>query len=127
MALEIKNRYSFGHDNKTANELAILVAFGVKKATCWRYIEGESLPELGELSVIQNAKQEDVCIVETTAVEIKSYNQVDEEFAELEGEGDKSLEYWRQAHKDFFTKEGFFEEEMQLVCEQFKLISLLKF
>ncbi|MCT4606010.1 MAG: ASCH domain-containing protein [Marinisporobacter sp.] len=28
-----------------------------------------------------------------------------EEFAKTEGEGDKSLKYWRKVHIDFFTRE----------------------
>ena len=60
-------------------------------------------------------------------MEIRNYNEVDEEFARTEGEGDLSLRYWREAHQIFFSrvlpkigKE--FSVEMPLVCENFKLI-----
>jgi uncharacterized protein YhfF len=40
-----------------------------------------------------------LCIVETTEVTLRMYNEVDAEFAREEGEGDLSLEYWREAHR----------------------------
>jgi uncharacterized protein YhfF len=60
-------------------------------------------------------------------VTIKPFSEVDEEFARLEGEGDKSLEYWRKTHIDFFTKELEgekieFSEDMLVVCEEFEVI-----
>ncbi len=43
-----------------------------------------------------------------------------------EMEGDRSLEYWRNTHRRFFTDElrvdGLdFDEEMELVCEEFEV------
>ena len=43
------------------------------------------------------------------------------------GDGDRSLAYWRKVHKEFFTEElasidRKFDEEMQLVCEEFELV-----
>ena len=32
------------------------------------------------------------------------FDEVDEEHAYLEGEGDRSLEYWREVHERFFTE-----------------------
>ena len=42
-----------------------------------------------------------LCIVETTEVTIRHYNEVDADFAQAEGEGDFSLDYWREAHQKF--------------------------
>jgi trigger factor len=60
-------------------------------------------------------------------VEAAKLPEVDAEFAREEGEGDLSLRYWREAHRNFFSrllpkigKE--FSEEMPLVCERFRLI-----
>ena len=46
------------------------------------------------------------------------------EYAYKEGEGDKSLEYWKKVHKDFFIKEaeGNFNESMEVLCEEFELL-----
>jgi uncharacterized protein YhfF len=52
---------------------------------------------------------------------------VDEEFAYSEGEGDRSLEYWRKAHIRYFKRvlskiKKEFSEEMPIVCERFKVV-----
>lgn len=55
------------------------------------------------------------------------YCDVTEDFALKEGEGDRTLAYWRRVHEDFFTQElraeGLeFSPEMKVVCEQFELV-----
>ena len=45
----------------------------------------------------------------------------------LEGEGNRSLEYWRQVHEEFFTEElktiqQKFDTKMELVCEEFEVV-----
>ena len=65
--------------------------------------------------------------VDTYEITIRQFREVDAEFAAEEGEGDLSLEYWRQAHEEFFTNEGeiegyAFSEEMLLVCERFRVV-----
>ncbi|MEJ7388459.1 ASCH domain-containing protein, partial [Staphylococcus epidermidis] len=50
-----------------------------------------------------------------------------EHHAFLEGEGDKSLTYWREAHTAFFkpyyeSLEIDFNETSMMVCEEFKLL-----
>ncbi|OAT33655.1 hypothetical protein M975_1016 [Buttiauxella brennerae ATCC 51605] len=53
------------------------------------------------------------------------FSDVTEEFARKEGEGDLSLEYWRREHKAFFTREGFYSDDMELVAEEFEVIEVL--
>ncbi len=60
-------------------------------------------------------------------MEIKPYDQVDAAFAYEEGEGDRSLAYWREAHRRFFTRTlavigREFDETMPLVCERFRVL-----
>ena len=123
--------YYFCSDEDSANHLADLVVQGEKQATAsllWSYeADNEPLPEVGQLSVITNWKGEPQCIVEVTEVEIKPYIEVTAEFAFIEGEGDKSLEYWRKVHWEFFSKECDENgkqptEEMLVILEQFKVI-----
>ena len=51
-----------------------------------------------------------------------------EEYAFIEGEGDKSLSYWKEAHTQVFTREcredfGMdFSEDMDCVCEYFEVV-----
>ena len=122
--------YYFCADEESANLCADLVLSGDKRATAglkWSYeAEGESLPEVGLLSVITNWDGVPQCIIEVTSVEVMPYNKVSADFAFEEGEGDKSLEFWRRVHWKFFSKEC--EEigreptqDMPVVLEQFKI------
>jgi uncharacterized protein YhfF len=36
----------------------------------------------------------------------RRFDEVDEAFAHDEGEGDRSLQYWREAHQRYFTRLG---------------------
>ena len=120
--------WSFGGD---PDGLANLVARGIKTATCSAYelyeIEGEALPEIGERSVILDSKENAICIIETTKVYLKRFDEVAADHAFKEGEGDRSLTYWRKVHRDFFEGEmktvgRHFDEKMMLVCEEFGVI-----
>lgn len=66
-------------------------------------LAGEALPKGGEYWIIQDSKMEPRCIVKTIRVEVNRFDQITEEIAKAEGEGDLSIEYWRKAHIDFFT------------------------
>ena len=123
--------WSFGDSPEMADELGQLVLSGLKTATCcslWALeLEKEPLPERGNYSVLLDGRKEPLCVILTTEVETKPYNEVDANFARAEGEGDRSLVYWREAHRRFFTREGSslgygFEETMPLVCERFQVV-----
>lgn len=125
------NRYGFGDSAEMADELGELVRQGVKDGTTslmWEHeVDGEPIPLVGEVAVILNGKGEPLCIVETTQVDVMPFNEVDEQFAYDEGEGDRSLAYWRRAHEEFFGRvcEAIGrtpEETMPVVCERFRLI-----
>ena len=47
------------------------------------------------------------------------------ELASKEGEGDLSLEYWKEGHIRYFEREGTYSEEMELVFEEFELTEIL--
>ena len=113
------------------DELAQLVLQGEKTATSSAYdiyqVKNQPLPRVGEYSVILNFKREAVCIIRTTKVQILPFDKVDEQHARKEGEGDKSLSYWRKIHRDFFTaalqKIGLsFDESRNVVCEEFEVV-----
>lgn len=123
--------WRFGGDDAMANELAKLVADGIKTATASVYqfykIENSPLPPIGGLNMILDADHHAVCITETTKVYTCPFCEVSESHAFKEGEGDLSLAYWRKVHKDFFTEElktyGLaFDEQMMVVCEEFKVV-----
>lgn len=121
-------------DNETdANELGALVQAGIKTATCSLFelyeAEGEALPQVGGLSIIINWNGDPLCVIETTEVQVKPFNTVDSQFASDEGEGDRSLAYWREVHWRFFSKESASigrepREDMLVVCEHFRVVFL---
>ncbi|AGE75895.1 TPA: ASCH domain-containing protein [Bacillus thuringiensis] len=115
------------------NYLAQLVIDGIKTATCSGHIfyelEHESLPTTIDYSIILNSNDEPVAIIKTIEVTVTPMNEVSEEFAIAEGEGDRTYNYWRDTHVRFFTKElnelGLnFSEDMLLVCERFELVDV---
>lgn len=115
--------------------LAQLVIDGVKKATCSGYVfyevENEPLPTTEDYSVVLNSKDEPVAIIKTVDVQIMPMNEVSEEFAISEGEGDRTYQYWWDVHVEFFTKElrkigKEYSEDMLLVCERFELVDANK-
>ncbi len=121
----------WGDGPEMANELGALIAQGLKTGTCsalWEWeAEGKTPTQVGEITVALDGRGEPLCIVETVDVSIRKYNEVDADFARAEGEGDLSLEYWRKAHKNFFTRvlakfDREFSEDMPLVCERFRVI-----
>ena len=123
--------WAFGDGPAMADELGALVLSGRKTATCsalWEVeADEEPMPRLGEKSVILDGRGEPLCVIETTEVEIRRFDEVDERFAYEEGEGDRSLDYWRGAHRRFFSRTlprigREFSEEMPLVCERFRVI-----
>jgi len=91
--------------------------------------EHESIKQMWEnyLSIITDWNGEAQCIIETTNIDIVPYKDVTEEFAAREGEGDKSLEYWKRAHWSFFSREMKEigkepTEDMLVVCEEFEVV-----
>ena len=119
-------------DNKSdANELAALVLQGRKLATAsllWEYgTDGKRRPQAGDLSVVTDWDGSPLCVIETSEVDVRAYKDVDEDFAAAEGEGDLSLEYWKNAHWAYFGRvcgELGRERspEMLLVCERFLIV-----
>lgn len=120
--------WQFGVD---PDVLADLVVSGKKTLTCSSLkeyeVENESLPEAGEVSIVLGADDIPKCIIECTKVYTVVFKDADEEIAYKEGEGDRTLSYWRQAHLDFFgwlyPEMGLeFNESEEIVVEEFKLI-----
>ncbi len=121
----------FGDNPALADELVALVLAGIKTATCsalWEWeAEGNTPPTPGLLWVVLDGGGEPRCIVETVEVTHRRYDEVDADFAAAEGEGDRSLDYWREAHRRFFTRTlpaigKEFVADMPLVCERFRVV-----
>ena len=122
--------WSFGATPEQADGLLGLVLDGTKTATAsalWDYeADGESLPEADTLSIILDGRGHPRALIESTQVDVVPFDEVDEEHAYLEGEGDRSLAHWREVHERFFTEHAAhdrgFSEDMPVVCERFRVV-----
>lgn len=115
--------FAFGDGPALADELLALVIAGLKTATCSTEDEpNTSTP--GERWVVLDGRGEPRCVIETTEITYRRFNEVDAAFAYEEGEGDRSLAYWRNAHRNYFGRLGRFSEDMMLMCERFRLVEV---
>jgi uncharacterized protein YhfF len=115
--------FAFGDGPALADELLDLVMKGVKTATCSTEDEpNTSTP--GEQWIVLDGRGDPRCVIETTEVMYRRYDEVDAAFASEEGEGDRSLDYWRNAHRNYFGRQGKFCEDMMLMCERFRLVEV---
>jgi uncharacterized protein YhfF len=116
--------FAFGDGPELADQLLDLVVKGIKTATCSTEDEpNTSTP--GERWIVRDGRGEPRCVIETTEVSYRRYNEVDAAFAYEEGEGDRSLTHWRSAHRNYFGRQGKFSEDMMLMCERFRLVDIL--
>ena len=110
-----------------ASGLVASVLSGRKRATAGLLepyeAEGEALPAAGGFSVILDGGGAPVALIRTRTVSIKAFRDVDEDFGREEGEGDLSLRYWREGHREFFSRHWpSFTEDSPIVCERFELV-----
>ncbi|MGX7417997.1 ASCH domain-containing protein [Carnobacterium gallinarum] len=123
--------WSFGNTKEMADELAELVLEGLKTATssafCFYEIDNEPVPKVGDYSIVLNGNDEAIGIIQNRKVTILAFDEVSEEIAIEEGEGDRTLEYWRKVHEEFFKRafeeyDQLFSTDIMVVCEQFELV-----
>jgi uncharacterized protein YhfF len=100
--------FSFGDGPDLANELIELVLSGTKCATCWADSQGLLSAEVGKLMVALDGQGAPKAVVKTIELTKRRFDEVDDAFAYDEGEGDRSLQYWREAHTEYFTRLGRF-------------------
>ncbi len=121
--------WAFGDESlgDLATELALLVRDGPKRATAGLASEyevgGECLPKVGDLSLVLDGDGVPICVIRTTHVEIRRFADVDEAFAWDEGEGDRTLAWWRRAHVRFFERFNLpVDQDTLMMLERFELL-----
>ena len=123
--------FQFGDSAALADELGQLALSGKKRATTgsvWSFeASGQRLLRPGDLSIVTDGAGTPLCIIETTQVDVMPFDEVSAEFAAVEGEGDGSLAFWRQAHAAYFTREceragRMFSGGMPVSCERFRVV-----
>jgi uncharacterized protein YhfF len=116
--------FAFGDSPELADELLALVLQGTKTATCSTEDE-PNLSSPGERWIVLDGRGKPRCVIESTEIAYRRFDEVDAVFAHEEGEGDRSLAYWREAHRRYFGRLGKFSEDMMLMCERFRLVEIL--
>lgn len=123
--------YYFCDNEVDANDCALLVVQGIKQATAgsqwWYEYSNEPLSKIGDLFIITNWEGVAKAVIQIINIQKTPYNQISAEFARIEGEGDKSLTYWKKVHWTYFTREMQPHnlkptEDMIIICEYFKTI-----
>lgn|SRR5699024_7024850 len=123
---EYKDAFQFG---ASADWLADLVVEGKKTATTSSLVlyelEKEAIPQVDEYYIVLNGQDEPVAVIQIKSVETVPMNEVTEDYALSEGEGD--YQFWWEAHEKFFTEllkeyDIDFSSEMLVVCERFEKV-----
>lgn len=123
--------WAFGDSPQLAGELVALVLDGTKTAPAgalWHYeADDEPVPSAGELSIVLDGSGVPRCLVRTTEVRVVAFDAVDADFARDEGEGDRTLASWRDAHERYFRRTlpstgRAFASDMPVVLERFEVL-----
>jgi uncharacterized protein YhfF len=114
--------FAFGDSGELADRLLALVLEGKKRATCWAVAEGMKGAELGKCMVARDGSGRPRAVLRTLELTQRRFDEVDASFAYDEGEGDRSLDYWRAAHQCYFTRLKLYQPDMMLWCERFELV-----
>jgi hypothetical protein len=74
-----------------------------------------------EILLALDSKRRPRVVLQTRELMQRRFEDVDHQFAYDEGEGDRSLAYWRAAHERYFTRLALFHPNMMLWCERFSV------
>ena len=92
--------------------------------------ETEGIPRraVGDYWVVLDYDSSPLMLVRLTDVVVTPFNQVPASWAAVEGEGDSSLRWWQDAHREYYTRQcakwGMeWRENYQVVCETWELMA----
>ncbi len=124
--------FAFGDSEAMGNELAELVVSGPKRATVGWIAEaealGEHLPALGDYWIILDGAGRPRCTIRTVEAFVAPLIAVDDRFAWDEGEGERTRDWWLDAHRRYFTRRAailgipFDEARSPLLYERFEVV-----
>jgi len=117
--------FAFGDSPALADELLALVLEGKKRATCWAVAEGMKGAEIGKQMVVRDGAGRPRAVLQTMELTQRRFDEVDAAFAFDEGEGDRSLAFWRAAHRRYFSRLKLYRTDMMLWCERFRLVMII--
>lgn len=125
--------FYFGDGPELAARLAHLVVKGEKRGTSgWCAAtekEGQTIPRPGLVSIVTDGFGLPLCAIQTERVERGRFRDATAEIARAEGEGDRTLEDWREGHRRFFEREAaavglVFDDDAELFHEYFRVLKV---
>lgn len=126
--------FHFGDGPELAATLAHLVMKSVKRGTTgWTAAakrEGSEIPRVGMISIVTDGFGHAQCAIQTERIEHLRFADVDATHAWVEGEGDRTLEDWREGHLAYFRNEAArlglsFDDDAMLFFEHFRVLAVL--
>ena len=117
----------FGNPGTSRDTILHFLFHGNKRATAGLlehdYVEGEPVEHVGEILVVVGNENEPLGKIQITRVEIVRFDEVSDEFALAEAEGDLSGDDFRKSHREFWEGCGYeVKPDSQVVCAYFELI-----
>lgn len=117
--------FRFGDNAKLCADILALVREGRKTATCEAMRaytkEGDALPVVGRRDVALNWDGTPALMMETVEVTTRRFDEMDEAFVAAQGEF-RDLAHWRKGYRAYFSRSGGFSEDMELMCERFRVV-----
>ena len=124
----------YGDSKALSDELLALIRSGQMRAgtgLIWAHeFENEPIAQPGDIGIVVDHAGVPSIVTRIVSVDVVPYAQVSAEYAAIEGEGDGSLAYWREAHWDYFSREcerigRVPNDNMMVVCNVFEVLQLL--
>ena len=125
---------AYGDSESLSNELLALIRSGRKRAgtgLLWLHEHlNEPIAQAGEIEIVINYAGVPSVITRTVSSKVIPFNEVTAKYAAIEGEGDGSLQHWRQAHWAYFSREcqrigRISNQSMPVVCSIFEILHVL--
>ena len=124
----------YGDSPELSEELLALIRSGPKRAgtgLLWAMEhDGDEMPEVGDVEIVVDHEHRPALLTRIVSVDVVPYNAVTAQYAAIEGEGDGSLEFWRDGHWRFFSRECARigrepSQDMPVVCSVFELLAVV--
>lgn len=117
--------FRFGDTPKLSAQIIDLVRSGKKTATveAMRVYGkgGDALPQVGRRDVALNWDGSPAVMVETTEVKVMRFDEMTEDLVTAQGEF-RDLAHWRKAYRAYFSRNGGVSEDMEIMCERFRVV-----
>lgn len=81
---------------------------------------------IGEYKIVENSRGEPVCVIRVIGLHLLRFSDVTAELARKEGEGDLSLEYWRNEHRRFSRQKDAIHPKWTLSLKNMPLLTLCR-